>query len=167
MYELLDQKFTLFSGVFGSSDEVLGSVESGVDFEKRIAEIYQKCKTQDDIQREFDELQAELAEQINDRMIEARQSILENFDEEVANRLADCQKDTVASLDKFSQWMYYFFLIHGAERVEPLDEWRFSCIDENGNKKIYNLKWKHAEIKGDLFLRRDDAFFRKWLNVAF
>lgn len=166
VYELLDQKFTLFSGVFGSSDEVLGSVESGVDFEKRIAEIYQKCKTQDDIQREFDELQAELAEQINDRMIEARQSILENFDEEVANRLADCQKDTVASLDKFSQWMYYFFLIHGAERVEPLDEWRFSCIDENGNKKIYNLKWKHAEIKGDLFLRRDDAFFRKWLNEA-
>ena len=88
VYELLDQKFTLFSGVFGSSDEVLGSVESGVDFEKRIAEIYQKCKNQEDIQREFDELQEELADQINEKMVAARQSILENFDEEVANRLA-------------------------------------------------------------------------------
>ena len=32
----LDEKFSLFKGVFGSSDEVLGTVESGVDFEKRI-----------------------------------------------------------------------------------------------------------------------------------
>ena len=36
VYELLDQKFQLFDGVFGSSDEVLGSIGNGVDFEKRI-----------------------------------------------------------------------------------------------------------------------------------
>ena len=45
VYELLDEKFRLFNGVFGASDEVLGAVESGVDFEKRIAAIYQKCRT--------------------------------------------------------------------------------------------------------------------------
>lgn len=166
VYELLDQKFKLFSGVFGSSDEVLGSVESGVDFEKRIAAIYQKCKTQEDIQREFDELQEELADQINDKMVATRQSILENFDEDVANRLADCQKNTVASLDKFSQWMYYFFLIHGAERVEPLNEWRFSCTEDDGNTRIYNLKWKDAEAEGDIFLRKEDNLFQKWLKEA-
>lgn len=166
VYELLDQKFRLFSGVFGSSDEVLGSVESGVDFEKRIAEIYQKCKNQEDIQREFDELQEELADQINEKMIVARQSILENFDEEVANRLADCQKDTVASLDKFSQWMYYFFMIHGAERVAPLDEWRFSFKNDDGTIRTYNLKWKDAETEGDIFLRKEDAFFQHWLDEA-
>src|SRR5262249_135003 len=31
VYQLLDQKFRLFDGVFGASDEVLGAVESGVD----------------------------------------------------------------------------------------------------------------------------------------
>ena len=36
VYELLAEKFKLFEGVFGASDEVLGSLESGVDFEKRI-----------------------------------------------------------------------------------------------------------------------------------
>ena len=46
VYELLDQKFNLFKGVFGASDEVLGSIESGVDFEKRIAAIYQTCRNQ-------------------------------------------------------------------------------------------------------------------------
>ena len=36
VYQLLDEKFRLFNGVFGASDEVLGAIESGVDFEKRI-----------------------------------------------------------------------------------------------------------------------------------
>ncbi len=40
--ELLGEKFSLFNGVFGASDEVLGSIESGVDFEKRILAIYQE-----------------------------------------------------------------------------------------------------------------------------
>ena len=79
---MLSQKFNLFSGVFGSSDEVIGSIESGVDFEKRISEIYQKCKTSEEIQAEFDSLQEELADQINEKMVQARQSILENFDED-------------------------------------------------------------------------------------
>ena len=39
VFELLSEKFHLFEGVFGASDEVLGAIESGVDFEKRIAEI--------------------------------------------------------------------------------------------------------------------------------
>jgi SNF2 family DNA or RNA helicase len=37
VYQLLSEKFKLFEGVFGASDEVLGAIESGVDFEKRIA----------------------------------------------------------------------------------------------------------------------------------
>ena len=70
VYELLSEKFNLFNGVFGSSDEVIGSIESGVDFEKRIAGIYQKCKTSDEIQAEFDALQDELAESIDEKMVE-------------------------------------------------------------------------------------------------
>lgn len=166
VYELLSQKFNLFSGVFGSSDEVIGSIESGVDFEKRISEIYQKCKTSEEIQTEFDSLQEELADQINEKMVQARQSILENFDEEVAARLKHCQSDTIASLDKFSQWIYYFFMIHGAERVEPLDKWRLRLKTSNGHEKIYNLKWQDADEEGDIFLRREDPLYESWLSEA-
>ena len=166
VYELLDQKFRLFSGVFGSSDEVLGSLESGVDFEKRIAEIYQKCKTQEELQFEFDNLQQELAEQINEKMIEARRSILENFDEEVAARLSDCQKDTVASLDKFSQWMYYFFIVCGGDRVSPLSATRFLYVEDDGTLKQYCLNWKEAEENDDFFLRRDEPIFRRWIQES-
>ena len=51
VYELLDLKFNLFKGVFGASDEVLGSIGNGVDFEKRILAIYQQCRTTEDIDR--------------------------------------------------------------------------------------------------------------------
>src|SRR4029077_19184287 len=50
VYQLLDEKFKLFTGVFGASDEVLGSIGSGIDFEKRIGDIYQKCRTGEQIQ---------------------------------------------------------------------------------------------------------------------
>ena len=36
VFELLDKKYKLFDGVFGASDEVLGAIESGTDFEKRL-----------------------------------------------------------------------------------------------------------------------------------
>ncbi len=87
VYELLAEKFKLFSGVFGASDEVLGSIESGVDFEKRIAAIYQNCRTQEEIQDAFDRLQAELSGQIDESMRATRQKLLEHFDEEVHEKL--------------------------------------------------------------------------------
>ena len=39
--QLLEHKFHLFKGLFGASDEILGALESGVDIERRIAEVYQ------------------------------------------------------------------------------------------------------------------------------
>ncbi len=72
VYELLDQKFNLFKGVFGASDEVLGSIESGVDFEKRIAAIYQSCRTEEDINFAFDALQNEMDENIKSSLRETR-----------------------------------------------------------------------------------------------
>lgn len=87
VYELLAEKFQLFDGVFGASDEVLGSIESGIDFEKRIADIYQQCRTEQEIQDSFDALRRELEGQIDERMQQARSKLLENFDEEVHERL--------------------------------------------------------------------------------
>src|SRR5690625_6834401 len=87
VFEVLDQKFQLFDGVFGVSDDVLGAIESGVDFERRIAEIYQSCRTEQEIQKSFDELQEELDEQIQTKLKSTRQKLMENFDIEVIEKL--------------------------------------------------------------------------------
>jgi ERCC4-related helicase len=87
VYELLEQKFQLFDGVFGASDEVLGAIGSGVDFERRIAEIYQNCREPEEIRASFEQLQLDLSGEINDAMVKTRQALLENFDEEVQEKL--------------------------------------------------------------------------------
>jgi len=103
VFQILFEKFRLFDGVFGASDEVLGALESGVDFEKRIAEIYQACRTPAEIDAAFDMLQRELEEQITVRMASARASLLENFDEEVHARLRLNLQETSAHLDRLSR----------------------------------------------------------------
>lgn len=87
VFQLLSEKFQLFSGVFGASDEVLGAVESGVEFEKRIAAIYQNCRTTEEIEAEFAELRAQMDAQIDATMEDTRRKLLENFDAEVHDRL--------------------------------------------------------------------------------
>lgn len=87
VYELLDQKFQLFEGVFGASDEVLGAIGSGVDFERRIADIYQNCRDPEEIKTSFEQLQRDLSGEINEAMVKTRQILLENFDEEVQDKL--------------------------------------------------------------------------------
>lgn len=42
VHDLLDQKFKLFSGVFGASASVLGVIESGIDFERKVVEAVQR-----------------------------------------------------------------------------------------------------------------------------
>lgn len=74
VHQLLDSKFNLFSGVFGASDEVLGTIESGVDFERRVLEIYQQCRTAGEIAAAFAKLQEELDAQIKARLHETGSS---------------------------------------------------------------------------------------------
>lgn len=108
VYELLAQKFQLFDGVFGASDEVLGAVESGVDFERRIAEIYQTCRHPDAIHTAFQQLQLDLAGEISDAMINARKSLLENFDEDVQERLRLRDQNARASLGRLERLLMRF-----------------------------------------------------------
>lgn len=106
VYELLDQKFNLFKGVFGASDEVLGSIESGVDFEKRIAAIYQTCRTTQEINSAFDNLQKEMDESIQNNLSETRQKLLENFDAEVHEKLRVNERESQAHLGTYERWLW-------------------------------------------------------------
>jgi superfamily II DNA or RNA helicase len=118
VYQLLDEKFKLFSGVFGASDEVLGAIESGVDFEKRIIGIYQRCRTPQQISFEFDQLQQELESEIGEKRTEAREQLLNNFDQEVIERVRIASADT---LNRFDGWLWKVtqFFLEPYARFEP------------------------------------------------
>lgn len=115
VHELLSEKFNLFNGVFGASDEVLGSIESGVDFERRVLAIYQQCRTTDEIDAAFKQLQTEMEESIKVRMDDTRKVLLEQFDEDVHGRLKMRLSDARTNLDRIGRlyWMLTRFILAG------------------------------------------------------
>lgn len=125
VFELLSEKFQLFEGVFGASDEVLGAIESGVDFEKRIATIYQRCRKHDEIQSAFDQLQLELTREINEAMTRTRRQLLENFDDEVREKLKVREADSRAQLNRFERLLMTLTRHELDGHAEFLDEGSF------------------------------------------
>jgi SNF2 family DNA or RNA helicase len=94
VHELLSEKFNLFSGVFGVSDEVLGAIVSGMDFEKRILEIYQTCRTPQAIELALAKLKEEMKEPLNEKLAETRRQLLENFDYDIHSKFKYSLDDT-------------------------------------------------------------------------
>jgi superfamily II DNA/RNA helicase len=116
IYELLKEKFHLFDGVFGASDEILGRIESGIDFEKRIYDIFDTCRKSEEIEQAFQDLQNELEEPIQEKLTEARQMLFEHFDEDVHQKLKFRMESTKKRMDDVTRMFWaltkYVYMTH-------------------------------------------------------
>lgn len=134
VYELLAQKFQLFEGVFGASDEVLGAIGSGVDFERRIADIYQNCREPEEIKSSFEQLRLDLSGEISDAMVKTRQALLENFDESVQEKLRIRADDSRNARNRFER------MLMDLTRAELI---QYASFDDSG----FDLRQIPAEIE--------------------
>ncbi|MFZ4580683.1 MAG: helicase-related protein, partial [Myxococcota bacterium] len=165
--QLLTDKFLLFEGVFGASDEVLGALGSGVDLEKRIAEIYQSCRTAEEIHAEFDDLQDLLRPLIEHRLAETREQILSHFDADVQERLRVHRDRAKATLDARQRWLLDLL------RAELDHEATFAAEDAAFDYRgtlaasgLYHLHWQAAEASGASFLSQDHPLARTLIDRA-
>ena len=158
VYELLDEKFKLFSGVFGASDEVLGSIGNGVDFEKRISQIYNECRTTEEIENAFDQLQEELRAEISDKMLKARSALLENFDESVSEKLKLHLAQSISNLSLFEKrlWDLTRYALDG---YASFDEEIHSFVMGNGESYCMVVP-KEGEKKSDVALPDHAQIYR-------
>lgn len=101
--ELLSTKFHLFESVFGASDQVLGSIENGLDFEKQISNILSKCTTSKEIDTAFKDLEAKYATEISTELKNARAKVFDNLDPDVQDRLKAYDEQSDAVLNKFER----------------------------------------------------------------
>ncbi len=118
--ELLQDKFHLFDGVFGASDQVLGQIESGMDFEKRIAEIYDRCRTPADIDAAFAQLRTELDADIQARMQETEKLLLEHFDADIHDLLRSHKERAESQLDRITRFFWWLtqYVLAGQARFD-------------------------------------------------
>ena len=101
--ELLANKFHLFESVFGASDEVLGAIEDGLDFEKMISNILTRCRTADELDNAFKELEGRYASQISSEMATAKAKVFDNLDPHVQDRLKAYDTQSGEVLNKFER----------------------------------------------------------------
>lgn len=101
--ELLTHKFHLFESVFGASDQVLGTIEDGLDFEKQIAGILNRCKTAAEIDKAFKELEEKYAGEISAELQSAKAKVFDNLDPNVQDRLKHYDKESGDVLNKFER----------------------------------------------------------------
>ena len=167
VFEILSEKFRLFDGVFGASDEVLGALESGVDIERRIALVYQTCRNTEEIKTAFDKLQSELDEQIQARMAQTRVVLLENFDEDVSARLRVHRDKTLESLGERERWLLELTRteLNGHAKFES-ERPRFQYTGPHARQGWYHFDWKEAERNGDTFYRQDHPLAARVIQEA-
>ncbi len=149
VYELLSEKFRLFEGVFGASDEILGAIESGVDLERRILEIVETTRTEEEINAAFDRLQDDLQADINVTVLDARRRLMEEFDERVVDRLKTRRGEIITTLGEFDRGL---LAVAGAElpdaRFHPDNPRRF---DYDG--RTWTTEWPLADRENWQFFR--------------
>lgn len=153
VFQLLEQKYNLFQGVFGSSDHVLGSIESGVDFEKRIIEIYKKCRTKEQIDAYFKALKEEFEEAIDQKIKHVQSVLFENFEGSVINKLRITYSDTKTFLEKYEKWLWEItkFYLKTLASFEDHD-YTFTLLD-SGEQYTLNKKRtdaRHYRIQSDV-----------------
>lgn len=167
VYELLSEKFRLFSGVFGASDEVLGALESGVDIERRIAQVYQTCRTNAEIQAAFDALQDELDAKIQARLAATRQVLLEHFDEDVRSRLKVTREKTLECLSQRERWLLDLTRVEldGQAQFDPQLP-RFCYNGPDARQGWYNLDWTTAQATDEHFYRPDHPLAVRLIEQA-
>lgn len=149
VYTLLSEKFNLFKGVFGASDEVLGAIETGVDIERRILEIVQSARNEAEINEAFDKLQEDLQAQISEQVLDARKRLLETVDERVVAQLKTRDGEIRKHMSAFDRQL---LLVARAE----LQEARFHADDErrfDWHGETYTTEWPLADERGWKFFR--------------
>ena len=146
IYELLSEKIKLFGNLFDFSDKMLGTEQltddgyevrevalgglgAGLDFERKILDIYRRCRTEQEIERGFQQLQLELLDIIREKIEDAQRKVIQHFDDEVRRKLRIRQKEITDSLDRFdSQLKKYLIVSFGGDIRSRSD----NVFDYNG-----------------------------------
>jgi len=153
IYDLLRYKFSLFEGVFGSSDDVLGSIENVSNLEKRIYEIFQNCRTEKEIEQHFNQLQKELEKEINEKLLKTKKTLFEYFDEDVHNKLKFNYNDTLDSLDFYGKCFWRLTKAILYDLAEFDDKSLSFILNESPEKNIpsglYFLPNKRKNVERD------------------
>lgn len=164
--ELLTEKLGLFDGLFGSSDEILGSIESGIDFEQRILEIYQKCKTPEEIDTAFKKLQESLKGSVSADITKIRELMMDHLDPSITKLFRKTQLEVSQVLSEYDEALLRLCRVYWRENLKEIDTGQVE-IKTNGKSQRYLFREEKQSEKGKISrVHNDHPLIRAILNEA-
>lgn len=162
IHELLEQKLHLFDGVFGASDEVLGILTDGIDFEREVLRIVQNCRSAEEADQEFDELTAKIQDSIDADMEMARAKALEHLDADVVSKLHRRDQLLAEIVPEFERRLLMVAngMLPGAQFPSPDSR----CFDYHG--KRWTTNWKEADEHDWQFFRANEGLGAQLIQEA-
>ena len=168
VYDLLSSKFNLFDGVFGCSDEILGSIDSSFDIEDRLNKIFRKCRTEKEINEAFDALQKELESAISERINNTKKTLLENFDEDVINKLEVRQENDVLRMNRYVRHFWQLALIALNGHISHIDTKSLSfSLDDKITENIMKGFYTFTKLETDKIQVRSSSPIGKFILDCF
>lgn len=143
--ELLEQKYQLFKGTFGASNDVLGSIEDGLDFERRISDILNSCRSDDDIKLGFERLQEEYKDQIAKDQASTQSRIFDDLDPHVQDRFKSYQQQTQDAFNRFEQ------LFMSLTRYELRNK---AAFEDDG--RVFRLEQSISKVQQGIYYYKTD-----------
>lgn len=162
IHQLLESKLHLFDGVFGASDEVLGILTDGIDFEREVLRIVQECRSTAEADREFDELTAKIQDSIDADMEVARAKVLENLDSDVVAKLHRRQEALADIVPEFERRL--LMVAQGALPIARFPSPDSRCFDYDGHR--WTTDWKEADEHDWQFFRVNEGLGAKLIADA-
>ena len=125
---------------------MLGAIASNIDIEKRIYQIYQKCRTDEEIQYQFNQLQDDMRDVLEVKEANARETLLNHFD-----------RDVVATLKTRRDQSHDF--LQEYERV-LLDLAKAELPEANFGTNHFHYQGERYDLSWPLAQQHDSEFFR-------
>lgn len=158
VFELLKEKIKLFGNLFDFSDKILGteeqtndgyevreialgSLDSGVGFERKVLNIYQKCRTKEQIEKEFNQLELDLSNEIEEKFENTQRKVIQHFDEEVREKLRIRSKKISEMLGEFDRDLERYIKSVFQSDLKEIDKHRYQVL--NIPKDIDNTEAKN------------------------
>lgn len=146
--ELLDIKFQLFKNTFGASNDVLGSIENGFDFEKQIAKILDTCRTDREVNTAFEILKNDHKDEITAEQKKTRVKVFDNLDPDVQDRLKTYNEQSEYELNKFERLLIELTKYQLADNASFESNDRIFSLHNNiGSAPLGTYYFKTKEIQ--------------------
>lgn len=152
-YELVFKRTTMFDGILGASDGVISDVVSG-KIEETMAKGFALVRSKEEIEKEFDDIQAEYDKEVKERKEQTDELLFNTFDGKIVEKTKNYASLLKAECAKFKEDLWDFcefaFKKYGCVDSEKKTIFLSRSVFKSGNIPEINLYFEGDHPRGSI-----------------